>query len=258
MKLRSSTPSQRGWDGIFGRDKDLAELRARLEMRQSFVLHGPPGAGKTFLLRHVIASLPWVLYCGETSNSQTMFRELAAELVRDKNRQALSRLGRGGIGLRRKSAIALRGIVLEALHQERYSAVLDHLRCPSAALACDIRDLMNWGNTSVIAVARSAHMEEMGYIASYFALRSERMELRNFDDKEALAFAEHLARQTALYASNREDFLSKVVQFSNGAPGAIVTMINMASLPQYRCGDHIKVSPLYIDSRLAWHAANAY
>ena len=258
MKLRSSTSSQRTLDGIFGRDKDLVELRARLEMRQSFVLHGPPGAGKTFLLRHVVPSFPWSLYCGDTSHSQTMFRELAAELVRVRNRYVLSRLGRDGEGLHHKSATTVRGIVLHALHEGGYSAVLDHLQCPSASLAGDIRDIMNWGNTHVIAVARSVHMEETGFIGSYFALRSERMELKNFDAKEALAFAEHLARQTALCASNREDFLRKVVEFSNGAPGAIAIMINMASLPQYRIGDHIKVSPLYIDSRLAWHAANAY
>jgi hypothetical protein len=143
-------------------------------------------------------------------------------------------------------------------HNGRYSTVLDHLWCPSAALACDIRDLMNWGNTCVIAVARSAHMEELGYIGSYFALCSERMELKNFSGNEALIFAHHLADRTSLNASNREEFLSKVVELSRGAPGAIATMISMSSLPQYRCGDHIKLSPLYIDSRLAWHAANAF
>jgi AAA ATPase domain len=258
MKLRTSIPGYRALDGVFGRDRELAELRRRLEVRESFVLHGPPGAGKTFLLRQVISSFPRVLYCDDTSISQGMFRGLATELLRDKNRHVASKLGRGGAELRRKSAIAVRGIVLDALHEGSYSAVLDHLRCPSAALACDIRDLRNWGNTCVIAVARSAHMEEMGYTRSYFALQSERMELKNFDGKEALAFAEYLAQRSALYASNREEFLRKVVEFSSGAPGAIATMISMASLPQYRCGDHIKVSPLYIDSRLAWHAANAY
>lgn len=256
MKVKES--AHQSSDDIFGHDKELAELRARLETRRSFVLHGPAGAGKTFLLQKVISSYPWVLYCADTASSQTMFRELANELVRKKDREALARLGRDGWQLRRKSAIALRGIVLDALHEGRYSAVLDHLQCPSAALACDIRDLMNWGNTGVIAVARSAHMEEIGFIGSYFALRSERMELKNLDAREALGFAEHLAGRIELCASNREEFLRKVVEFSNGAPGAIATMIRMASLPQYRCGDHIKVSPLYIDSRLAWHAANAF
>ena len=32
----------------------------------------------------------------------------------------------------------------------------------------------------------------------------------------------------------------------------------MATLPKYRIDGHIKTSPLYIDFRLAWHAANAW
>jgi len=258
MKLAESVAAHQSSDDIFGHVKELDELRARLEARRSFVLHGPAGSGKTFLLQKVISPYPWVLYCADTASSQAMFQQLAIELVGRKDREALARLGRDGSQLRRKSAISLRGIVLKALHEGCYSAVLDHLQCPSAALACDIRDLMNWGKTSVIAVARSVHMEETGFIGSYFALRSERMELKNFDAREALGFAEQLAKRVALYASNREEFLRKVVGLSNGAPGAIAEMIRMASLPQYRCGDHIKISPLYIDSRLAWHAANAF
>jgi hypothetical protein len=258
MKPQESVAAHQSSDDIFGHVKKLAELRARLETRRSFVLHGPAGSGKTFLLQKVISPYPWVLYCADTTSSQAMFQQLATELVGRKDREALARLGRDASQLRRKSAIALRGIVMEALHEGCYSAVLDHLQCPSAALACDIRDLMNWGNTCVIGVARSTHMEEMGFIGSYFVLRSERMELKNFDSKEALAFADYLAGRLALFASNREEFLRKVVEFSNGAPGAIARMISMASLPQYRCGDHIKVSPLYIDSRLAWHSANAF
>jgi hypothetical protein len=244
-------------DKVFGRQQELAELRSRLLLQESFVLYGAPGSGKTFLLRRLLPSFPRVLYCRDSTRSQSMFHEIATELLRVKNTYALRNLG-NGMRLRSKSALAVRGVVLDALHEGNYSAILDHLRCPSAALACDIRDLMNWGNTCVVAVARSEHMEELGYIRSCFALRSERMQLKNFDSKEALAFAEHLAQQTSLYASNCEDFLRKIVELSSGAPGMIATMINMASRPRYRCGDHIKISPLYIDFRLAWHAANAF
>ena len=45
---------------------------------------------------------------------------------------------------------------------------------------------------------------------------------------------------------------------SHGSPGAIIRMVEMATLPKYRIDGHIKTSPLYIDFRLAWHAANAW
>jgi hypothetical protein len=259
MALPKSTPNcGHAADGIFGREKEVAELHSRLAQRTSFVLHGPSGSGKTFLLGHVIPAFSKVLYCADSSNPQGVFREIAAELLRDKNPRAARALGRSGNYIRQKSTIALRGIAMDVLHEAHYSVVLDHLRCPSAALASDIRDLMHWGNTCVIAVARSSHMEELGYIAPYFVLQSEQMELKNLDRKEAFTFAEYVANEMALVASNRQEFLSSAADLGDGAPGAIVTMIKMAFLPRYRCGDHIKVPPLYIDSRLAWHAANAY
>lgn len=258
MALTDSIQNQgHAEDQIFGREKELAELRSRLLLRKSFVFHGSSGSGKTLLLRRVIRSYPRILYCADSSNPRSMFREIAAGLLRVRNPHVIH-LGRSGGNLRQKSTIAIRGIVMNALHESSYSVVLDHLRCPSAALSSDIRDLMNWGNACVIGVARSFHMEELGYIGSYFVLQSEQMVLKNFDHKEAAAFAEHLADRTALVASNREEFLKRVVELSNGSPGAIAIMNNMAFLPRYRCGDHIKVSPLYIDSRLAWHAANAF
>jgi len=245
-------------DRLFGRQKEVAELRSRLAQRKSFVLHGPPGSGKTFLLWHVIPKFSRVLYCSDSSNPRAVFREIAVQLLRDNNRRAARALSRSSNDVRQKSTIALRGIAMDALHEAHYSVILDHLRCPSAALASDIRALMHRGNTCVIAVARSSHMEELGYIAPYFVLQSEQMELKNLNRKDALAFAKSFADEMALVASNRQDFLSSAAELGDGAPGAIVSMIKMAVLPRYRCADHIKVSPLYIDFRLAWHSANAY
>ncbi len=109
-------------DGLFGRQKEIAELRSRLTQRKSFVLHGPPGSGKTFLLWHVIPKFSLVLYCADSSNPQGVFREIAAELLRDKNPRAARALGRPGKYIRQKSTIALRGIAMDVLHEAHYSS----------------------------------------------------------------------------------------------------------------------------------------
>ncbi len=241
---------------VFGRERELEELRRRLSSRESFALHGPSGAGKTFLLRQVLTTLPNVLYCPDSPAAQSVFQSLAAELVIAKNRRARYSL-HNGRAISNKSTIALRGIVLEALRDGDYWVVLDHLKAPAAALSADVRDIMFYGNTRVLAVARSAHMEDLGFLARIFVLRSERMPLPNLGRSEARRFAEESAQLAGLLASNLSDFLDRIVELSNGSPGAIVTMIKMALLPRYRIQGHIKISPLYIDSRLAWHAANA-
>jgi hypothetical protein len=241
---------------VFGRQKELDELRRRLSSRASFVLHGPSGSGKTFLVRQVLCSFHNVLYCPDSPAAQSVFQSLATELLRAKNRRAQHSLHKGRT-IKDKSTVTLRGIVLEALRDGDYWVVLDHLQAPAAALSGDIRDIMFYGSTRVLAVARSAHMEDLGFLAPILVLRSERMLLPNFGRPEARRFAEESVQLAGLVASNLSDFLDRIVDLSNGSPGAIVTMIKMALLPRYRIQGHIKISPLYIDSRLAWHAANA-
>ncbi|MGC1374348.1 MAG: hypothetical protein WA824_19590 [Candidatus Sulfotelmatobacter sp.] len=156
-----------------------------------------------------------------------------------------------------KSAISLRGIVLDAVRRGTYLVVLDHLRGPAAALSADARDLMFYGGTPVVAVSRSVHMEDLGFLTPIFALRSERMRLGNFTCSQAMQFAEEVARRTHLQATNLPEFVEQVVELGQGSPGAIVRMLQMALRPRYRLDGYVKTSPLYIDFRLAWHAENA-
>jgi DNA polymerase III delta prime subunit len=241
---------------VFGRCKEIEELKQRFSQHMSFVFHGPSGCGKTLLLRRVIREFPNVLYCSDASSPLSVFQSLALALLTSKDRAIRASL-RAPNQVKEKSAICLRGIVLDALPRGNYFIVLDHLRGPAAALSAHTRDLMFRGNTPVVAVARSAHMEDLGFLTSFFALRTERMRMTNFGRAEATQFAQEIARRLQICAKNLPDFLERLVSLSNGSPGAIVRMLKMGTSPKYRVEDHIKISPLYIDFRLAWHAENA-
>jgi hypothetical protein len=243
-------------DFVFGRDKEIVELKERLWARESFVLHGSSGSGKTFLLQRVMQVLPGTLYCPDAASPQVVFQSLALALLASRDRFVRSWF-RSPRAVNAKSAISLRGIVLDAVRRGTYLVVLDHLRGPAAALSADVRDLMFYGGTPVVAVARSAHMEDLGFLTPIFALRSERMRLGNFTCSQATHFAEKVARRTQLEATNLPEFIERVVDLGQGSPGAIVRMLQMALRPKYRLDGYVKTSPLYIDFRLAWHAENA-
>jgi hypothetical protein len=93
-------------------------------------------------------------------------------------------------------------------------------------------------------------MEDIGALRPLCALKSERIELENLPQKIALEFAMRDAERIKLWASNLDSILPSLVEWSDGNPGAILQMLKMAHLPQYRVGDQIKAHILYLDYRM--------
>jgi DNA polymerase III delta prime subunit len=243
---------------IFDREEERLRLRERLRKRQPLLIHGPAGVGKTLLLRSLLPEFPDILYVPDTATAQTVFRHVAAGLWRRESPRVLASCGQAGEeAIKSKSAVNLKGVVMEALHEGDYGLALDHLKRPSAGFAAVIREVLGWADTPVIAVARSAHMEDVGFLQTFYPQRSDRFEIRNFERGTAERFAREMVRRAGLSAENVSAFLERVLDFSQGNPGAIVAMVEMAKYPKYRSEDHIKVAPLYIDFRLNWKPARA-
>jgi len=232
---------------VFERIEERNELRQRLSQRKSFLFHGPAGVGKTLLLSAVLPEFPDILYSAGNATPQALYRNLAESLVALRH----SVFAESGADLHTKSAVALKGLLRDALSNSRYLIVLDHLMRPSQSLATALRELMvNW-SIPVIAVTRSAHMEDAGFILPLFADRADKLALRNFDTDTAQAFATSIARKEGLTADNLPQFIGKVVEYSEGNPGAILRMIRMARQTKYLHQDQIKIAPLYIDYKIA-------
>jgi len=80
--------------------------------------------------------------------------------------------------------------------------------------------------------------------------KAERLELKEFLPPIALEFAKREASRAGLWASNLDQVLHELVEWSNGNPGSIVQMLRMAHFPRYYAGDQIKVHVLYLDYRM--------
>jgi hypothetical protein len=234
---------------IFGREKERRSIRDRLIKNRPFLIYGSAGVGKTLLLCSVLPEFSNVLYCENAATTQTIFRALAQRLLRLRNQRAVTAF-RDEDAIQATSAVSLKGIVMDALNQGKYCVVLDHLRRPSYSLAAAVREIMGWGSTPVMAVARSYHMEDVGFLQSFYSDRSEKCEIRNFEPETAEQFACEIVERKGLTAHNMREFVEKVLEFSDGNPGAILAMLEMARCPKYRSDGHIKITPLYIDFRM--------
>jgi hypothetical protein len=239
---------------IYAREEELQGLRLRLAKRKPFLIHGPEGVGKTLLLSSLLPESPAVLYCEDSATTQIVFRSLAHALVTLRNHRVQATF-RNQDAIKAKSAVSLKGIVMDALREGCYCIVLDHLKQPSHSFAAAVREIMNWGSTPVIAVARSSHMEDTGFLQTLYSDRSEKYEIRNFTAAVAEQFVEQMVNRAGLSAQNMTEFLDKLLEFSEGNPGAIVSMLQMAKYPKYRSDEHIKITPLYIDFRMHWSPA---
>lgn len=234
---------------IFGREEERQRINRFLVQRRPFLIFGPLGVGKTLLIRSLLPEFKSVLYCEDSSTTNVVFRSLAHSLFRLGSPRT-KRAFRDEDAIAAKSAVSLKGIVMDALREGQYSILLDHLKRPSYSFAAATREIIGSGSTPVSAVARSYHMEDTGFLQPLYGDRSQKCEIRNFDDNAAERFAREMIARSSLSASNIGEFLHKVLEFSGGNPGAILAMIDMATYPKYRSDEHIKISPLYIDFRM--------
>lgn len=163
----------------------------------------------------------------------------------------MRRTCRDGNGIQAKSAVSLKGIVMDALRDASYSMVLDHIDQPSQSFAAAMREIVSWCSTPVVAIARSHHMEDTGFLQPLYPDRHARYELKNFDFATAQKFAEEIVRRAGLSAVNISEFIGKALELTEGNPGAIVAMLEMAANPRYRSDEHIKITPLYVDFRMS-------
>lgn len=236
---------------VFGREAERAELRRRLAGCKPFLFHGASGLGKSRLIRSVLSDSPNALYCDDTKSPQSMFRSLAESLISVGDSPTKSLLKRAPASS--KSAVSLKGIVLDSLRASPRTIVLDQLLRPSQALGAAVKELAHTGSP-IVSIARSAHMEDAGYVLPLYPFREERLELCPFDLRTAEQFASSVADELEIDAENRKEFLTRVLEYAKGNPGVIVALLKKGVQPKYRAGDHIKIVPLYIDFRLEWNS----
>jgi hypothetical protein len=235
---------------LIGMGRELSRVAGAIRNRESLLVLGPAGAGKTKILKTAAAEqgkgIAYVAYVADLH--QVLIR--LAEALFAAGHRAIGRKFANVPDVRRwlgsQTSVHLRGLLWTALEAEPFTIVLDGVDGAGARTYRFVQRIYHTRGVAVIASARDGRALEM--LGRLFWDPRLTLQLRPLQPPEALELFERSVRRLRLPDLDLEDFRRRVLDTARGNPGEIVEMCRLAADPQYWSGRHIKFAPLRIDA----------
>jgi hypothetical protein len=217
---------------LAGRRGEVQQLVCALQTRQSRLVTGPPGMGKTRLLAEAVSgySPPWLLIRGPRV-LHDLLMQLGAMLA---------------CRVAGATSISLKPAILESLKQEPRVVFLEDVLEADPRMYRFLQAIYHSSGNCLIATARSR--ESLGYLRRLFWDPREEIRLQPLKRAEAAGLFAAAAAAYKLDSLDLDAFRSQALRSARGNPGQIVTMCRMAARPEYRRGRRVKFLPLRMDA----------
>jgi AAA ATPase-like protein len=235
-------------------------LRSALEARQSFLISGPEGIGKTALVTEVLSSLPErqrrrMICLSGVEAARPLLESLLMELHARRDATLLAQTKRERSTrdpfrswLSAHATSRLKGSAYRALEAAQYAVVIDHSRYVTPASAKVIKELADMRNTPVVFVSRGDSKKDLGSLEALFWHPERRIKLGPLGQADARRLFDLTFQPGGDgHAPDFEAFRADVLGLSRGVPGAIIAMAAMAANPRYRAGERLKTRLMRID-----------
>ena len=248
------------------RESEARRIEEAVREKQSLVICGPGGIGKTALVLKVIRGLPRefanrCLYLGGAKDLQDLLRQLIRALydLSDANlRRQLHATGVSALTfeawLKALPGNRLKGTLYRTVEQGDYRIFLDHLPPLTLAVAKVIKELFWMRKTPVYFLSHDEMVQRMHKFYSFFYWGDrERLALQPLPAEAAAELLENCIERFELYRLELDDFRKEVLELSKRVPGAIVKMCSLAADPRYQYESRIKIKSVYIDYLMSGH-----
>jgi AAA ATPase domain len=230
---------------LIGLSREREALVSAVRRRESLLLIGPAGSGKTALVRSALEAelhRDPLVYVPHFDTLHALLVAIARELLRYGNGRFRSAAD--------QTSIHLKGLLWEAFEREPMPVVLDGVNAAGHQTYRFFQRLYFTRGMTLIATARDhAHLGELGRL--FWDPRQTRS-MQPLADIEARRLFEAAADRFQIRGLDLEDFREKALDAAKGNPGQIVEMCRFAANPMYLTdGRHIKFAPLRIDVLMA-------
>ena len=222
---------------LAGRRDEVHALVRALRARQSRLVAGPAGIGKTRLLAEAVSrySEPY-LVLRRPRTPHDLLVQLGGMLE--------CRIARFP-SLGRATSVALKAAVLASLAAEPRVILLEDIADCDPRMYRFLQAVYHSPGNTLIVTTRSR--DSLGYLRRLLWDPREEIGLQPLKRAEA---AELFAAGVAAYQLNSldlGDFRRQALRSARGNPGQILAMCRMAARPEYRDGGRIKFLPLRMD-----------
>jgi hypothetical protein len=217
---------------LAGRRGEVRELVCALGARQSRLITGAAGMGKTRLLAEAVCecAAPYLLL-----RCPRALHELLVQLAGMLDR-----------GVSSDTSMSLKPAVLESLQHKPQIIVIEDMTEADPRMYRFLQAIYHSPGNCLIVTARSRGC--LGYVQRLLWDPREEIRLCPLKRAEAAGLFEASAATYKLDSLDLDAFRSQVLRSARGNPGQIVTMCRLAAQPQYRQGQHVKFLPLRMDA----------
>jgi hypothetical protein len=217
---------------LAGRRGEVERLVCALQARQSRLITGPPGMGKTRLLAEAVSQCvaPYLLI-----RAPRVLHDLLVQLA-----------GMLACRVTGATSMSLKPAVLDSLKQEPRVVFLEDVTEADPRMYRFLQAIYHSPGNCLIVTARSR--ESLGYLRRLLWDPREEIRLSPLTRAPAAALFEAAVAAYKLEALDLDGFRRQVLRSARGNPGQIVAMCRLAARPEYRQGRQVKFMPLRMDA----------
>lgn len=237
---------------IVGLVNEQERVCKALTKRESVLLLGPRGCGKTTVIRAAISTLPIktnIVYVRYAAGLHELLTSIA---------RALLGCGHGYFHrlvpkntdpekwLKQQTSLHLRGLLWNALETDPRLIILDEVDGASYPIYRFLQRL--YFADGMVMCAAAHNSVALGALHRLFWDPEKIIHFKPLSSSDASLLFDRSIEHFRLGELDIEEFRPKVLEAANGNAGQIVEMCRLANDPQYISGRYIKFAPLRIDA----------